>query len=168
MLSANQKYRISLAFLISAVLVQCVLILRQAGPDLLAIRGAMGQHGLWRSGNFFQNQCFADYVNFLNEFIAEDARVVLPPLDSGPRILGVTPYMQFFLAPREVINCPDQECLDKLSEKQMRIIALLYFKPEMTERAAAEIIGWSSAYVHKVKKQAINILRKCLEGKGIE
>jgi hypothetical protein len=101
--------------LISAVLVQCVLILRQAGPDLLAIRGAMGQHGLWRSGNFFQNQRFADYVNFLNEFIAEDARVVLPPLDSGPRILGVTPYMQFFLAPREVINCPDQECLDKLS-----------------------------------------------------
>ncbi len=133
MLSAKQKYRITLALLTGAVLIQGVLLLRQAGPDLLAIRGAMGQHGLWRSANFFQNQRFADYVNFLNEFIAEDARVVLPPLDSGPRILGVTPYMQFFLAPREVINCPDQECLDNLLMTNTYVV---FTESEVAERLA--------------------------------
>ncbi|MCK4901556.1 MAG: hypothetical protein KAS38_22425, partial [Anaerolineales bacterium] len=109
------KRRFLFYLLIGAVLIQGGLLLRQVGPDLLAIRGTMGQNGLWRSANFFQNQRFADYVNFLNEHIAEDARVVLPPLESGPRILGITPFMQFFLAPREVINCPDQECLNNLS-----------------------------------------------------
>ncbi len=134
MLSANQKYRIFLTLLTGAVLVQSVLVLRQAGSDLLAIRGGMGQHGLWRSANFFQSQRFADYVNFLNEHIPTNARVVLPSLESGPRILGVTPYMQFFLAPREVINCPDEACLDNLSMANTYVV---FTESEVAERLAA-------------------------------
>ena len=34
-----------------------------------------------------------------------DAQLVLPPEGSGPRLFGHTPYMQYFLQPRQVFNC---------------------------------------------------------------
>jgi hypothetical protein len=71
------------------------------------VRGAIGQSGQWRSAYFFQGGQFADFIKFIHLNTPENARVVLPPRDSGPSALSTTPLMQFFLAPRQVINCPD-------------------------------------------------------------
>jgi RNA polymerase sigma factor (sigma-70 family) len=75
----------------------------------------------------------------------------------------------------EATNCENSElwealkhCLAELGEIQALVIDLLYIGTEMTERAAAEVVGCSRPYVHKVKKQALHQLLKCLEGKGFQ
>lgn len=85
--------------------------------DLSQVRRSIGQPGLWRGANFGQGQRFANYLRFLHENIPPDARVVLPPAGPGPEALSTTPYMQFFLAPRQVINCTDSSCLGNLSPR---------------------------------------------------
>ena len=61
-----------------------------------------------------------------------------------------------------------QACLSRLNEKQGTIIHLLYLRSELTEREVAAVMGCSPSYVHKIKEQAIELLRKCLENKGVQ
>jgi len=61
-----------------------------------------------------------------------------------------------------------RECLDGLEERHLKVIELLFFRAELTERAAAEVMDCSAAYVHKLKVQGIEDLRQCLESKGID
>lgn len=58
-------------------------------------------------------------------------------------------------------------CLGQLEPKHRRVVDLLYLLPELTERAAAEATGLSKAYVHSLKKQALGLLARCLESKGV-
>jgi len=91
--------------------------------DLLRIPSVIGQHALWRSAAFFQGQRFADYILFLNERIPQRARVILPPTqDSENKMLGTTPTMQFYLAPRQVVNCPDLDCLGSISPENTYLV----------------------------------------------
>lgn len=60
------------------------------------------------------------------------------------------------------------DCLSRLNNQQGRIIALMYLKTELTERAAAEVLNRSPSYIHKLKMQALEALRMCLESKGID
>lgn len=96
-----------------ACLYQIWRIAPQVGQDLSDIRKDIGQPGLWRSANFSQNQRFANFVKFLHENIPPEARVVLPSRETGLRAASTTPFMQYFLAPREVSNCiqPVIECI---------------------------------------------------------
>ena len=80
-------------------------VLQIARAELPKIRGTLGQSSLWRSANFSQSQKFAEFISFLIENIPVDARVILPPTEIAPWSLSMTPYMQFYLAPREVVNC---------------------------------------------------------------
>jgi RNA polymerase sigma factor (sigma-70 family) len=61
-----------------------------------------------------------------------------------------------------------KDCLSTLSEKQGRAIELMYGPPGLTERAVAELMGCSPSYVHKLKEQAIELLRRCLETKDVQ
>ncbi|MBN2502246.1 MAG: hypothetical protein JXB38_15795 [Anaerolineales bacterium] len=111
-----QTKRTTLLFTITlalAVLLQAWQIVPTAFQDLAAVRKTIGQHGLWRSANFGQNQKFADLVIFLNAQIPVDGRVVLPPRAEAPGNIGSTSHMQFFLTPRAVLNCTTEfrECL---------------------------------------------------------
>jgi hypothetical protein len=92
-------------------------LLPQVITDLGRVRKDFAQSGLWRSANFSQNLRFANYVEFLNENIPQSARVVLPPKEYGPWAGTTTPFMQFFLAPRQVYNCvqPPAACLADFS-----------------------------------------------------
>ncbi len=89
----------------------------QVGEDLVKVRKDIGQSGLWRSANFSQNQRFANYVKFLHENIPQHARVILPSKEEGSRAITTTPFMQFFLAPREILNCiqPLSDCIAEYS-----------------------------------------------------
>lgn len=80
-------------------------LLRILWRDISDIRGTLGQSALWRSANFYIGNKFANYITYLNDTIPENALVVLPPQEAGLKSVSNTPTMQFYLAPRTVINC---------------------------------------------------------------
>jgi hypothetical protein len=43
----------------------------------------------------------------------------------------------------------------------------MYLRGDLTERAVAAILECSPSYIHKLKEQAIELLRRCLERRGI-
>lgn len=103
------------AALTLALLLQAWFWAQEHAGSFRRVYLSLGQSALWRGANFSQSQKFADYVLFLLSSVPEDLRVVLPPQDAGPKILGTTPMMQFFLLPRPVINCDSAACLDSLA-----------------------------------------------------
>jgi len=124
MFSAKHRYKLVTLLLAVGVLFQAGYLLRNASLDLERIARSIGQTALWRGAKFNQGQRFANYVQFLHQNVPEDGRVVLPPAGVGPRALGFTPFMQFFLAPREVINCSDFDCLRDLSREDTYILVV--------------------------------------------
>ena len=124
MFSAKHRYKLVTLLLAVGVLFQAGYLLRNASLDLERIARSIGQTALWRGAKFNQGQRFANYVQFLHQNVPEDGRVVLPPAGVGPRALGFTPFMQFFLAPREVINCSDFGCLNDLSREDTYILVV--------------------------------------------
>ena len=98
--------------------------------DLKGVRDTLGQPALWRSAYFSQGDKFAGYILFLNENIPPGGRVVLPPVGFGPKALGTTPFMQFFLIPRPVINCLDEACAQKISVENTSILVVEEFPGE--------------------------------------
>ncbi len=110
--------------LLVGVMIQGALILGISWRELNGVRKTLGMPALWRGANFSQGGKFADYTLFLNENIPATGRVVLPPAGYGPRALGTTPYMQFFLAPREVINCTDLACAQNLSPENTYLLVV--------------------------------------------
>jgi len=99
-----------LIVLVVGIIVQVVYLWGVFVPDVVSIRSNLGRSSIWRGANFNQSGKVADFLVFLNQNIPENARVVLPTLGSDRKLL-TTPYMQFFLAPREVINCQNVDCL---------------------------------------------------------
>jgi len=107
--------------LLIAVLIQVTVLSIEYGANLIAVRKNLGKSGQWRGANFNQSQRVADYIEFLNRNIPDNARVVLPSFLGDSKIL-ITPYMQFFLAPRQVINCTSLECMQSVSRDESYII----------------------------------------------
>ncbi len=124
MFSAKNRYTLVTLLLAVGLLFQVGYLLRNASRDLGRITRSIGQTALWRGAKFNQGQRFANYVQFLHQNVPENGRVVLPPAGVGPRALGFTPFMQFFLAPREVINCSDFGCLNDLSREDTYILVV--------------------------------------------
>jgi hypothetical protein len=82
--------------------------------DLGEVWRDKGQSALWRSARYSQGYRFAGFVQFLLTNIPEDGLVILPSGEDAPRALSTSPYMQFYLVPRKVINCPNEECYQRL------------------------------------------------------
>ena len=109
--------------LVLGVFIQSTILTLSIASDLFQISRVIGQHALWRSAFFFHGQRFADFVSFLNENIPVQTRVVLLPTTEGKnKILSITPYMQFYLSPRQVINCQDLNCLSNISPDNTYIL----------------------------------------------
>jgi hypothetical protein len=70
------------------------------------------KHGLWRSANNAYSQRAANFYQFLNNEIPHDTRVVIPSRHNGPGPLTDPDVAQFFLYPREVINCSTSSHLE--------------------------------------------------------
>jgi hypothetical protein len=139
MISHKQRALLLSVFLIAGICFQGWNLIGGAAQDLRQVRKAIGQSGLWRSANFAQGQRFANYIRFLHENIPEDARVVLPPDQFAPQSLSTTPYMQFFLAPRLVINCTEADCLEGLSTENTYVLAVRGFPGQAFASAAGEL-----------------------------
>jgi hypothetical protein len=108
---------LALAVVLLAVFFQVGKTLANAIGPLDQVRRVIGQSAVWRGVNFSSGQDFANYVKFLNATIPQQATVVLPPEGIGPAPISRTPYMQFFLAPRQVVNCPTdgEACAENFS-----------------------------------------------------
>lgn len=85
--------------------IQLGMTLWSTRDPVLQVWKTIGKNATWRGVNFSAGWKMADFVTFLNGAVPEDGRVIIPPDGTGPPALGKTPYMQFFLAPRQVINC---------------------------------------------------------------
>lgn len=121
MLTRKRLFGFILVLLVFGVLFQSWQLFFSVWDDMRTVRATMGQRALWRSANFRISQRFADYTLFLNANIPDDGRVVLPPGEGGPKVLGITPFMQFFLVPRQVINCIDLNCLRNVDRQNTYI-----------------------------------------------
>jgi len=114
--------------MVIATLFQIANLSGEYGSNLISIRHNLGKSGMWRGANFNQSQKVADYIEFLSRNIPESARVVIPSFGGDSKIF-VNPYMQFFLAPREVINCNNLECLQEISRENTYIIIVGNLSP---------------------------------------
>jgi hypothetical protein len=121
MLTRRNLFGLISLCLIVGILLQSWQVFSRAWEDLLAVRATMGQTALWRSANFRISHRFADYILFLNANIPDDGRVILSPGDGGPKSAGITPFMQFFLAPRQVTNCLDVSCIQNVDRQNTYI-----------------------------------------------
>ena len=127
---ARSKASWTYLFLLAGVLIQAAIVLAIWLPELVGVRRAFGMPAGWRGANFSQGGRFADYVLFLNAGIPEEGRVVLPPVGFGPKSLGATPIMQFFLSPRRVINCTASDCIQNLSIENTYVLVVGAFPGE--------------------------------------
>jgi hypothetical protein len=94
-----------LAVVLLAALFQVGKTLGNAVQPLDQVWKVIGKSAIWRGVNLSSGQDFANYVEFLIATIPPQAQVVLPPAGVGPEAISRTPYMQFYLAPRQVANC---------------------------------------------------------------
>jgi len=117
----KKLYALIAVALLFGIIYQAANLSGEYGSNLAAIRSNLGKSGYWRGANFNQSQKVADYIEFLNRNIPENARVIIPSLGGDSKVL-VNPYMQFFLAPREVANCLNVECLQSLSRDETYIV----------------------------------------------
>ena len=129
-----------------AILFQAYSLAKSSIPDLTAIRQNFARSALWRSAYFSQGRKFANYVEFLNQNIPEQRRVVLPPSEAGLKALGNTPFMQFFLAPRQVINCTDPQCVETLSPENTVILVVNDFPGADFTRRGGRLVMFNTEW----------------------
>ena len=128
------------------LLLQIGISFRSVTSDLIKVRKNIGQSGLWRSAKFFGGTKFANYITFLNENIPNDGTVLLPPKMVAPDKLATTPVMQFYLAPRTVINCSDLSCVDEKALQGKYVIIIKGFPPLDEAPSMGELIMFNDSW----------------------
>jgi len=77
-------------------------------PMVARVWPIRNEPALDRSARLSYGPVFAEYVLFLRTMIPEDGTVVIPP-PSVDVVLGHMGFMQYFLFPRRLTNCPEGE-----------------------------------------------------------
>ena len=142
----RKTFLLVIVFLAAGLLYQGVTLAKDALPGLRQILQTADQPALWRSAYFSQGRKFANYVEFLNQRIPDSARVVLPPSEAGLKALGNTPFMQFFLAPRQVINCTDPQCVETLSPENTVILVVNDFPGADFTRRGGRLVMFNTEW----------------------
>ena len=60
-----------------------------------------------------------------------------------------------------------RDCIERLPATHRKVVELIFLRKELSERAVAAAFGCSPSYVHKVKSQALERLRRCMKSKGM-
>lgn len=98
---------------------------------------------------------FSEYVAFLNDLIPEDAKVILPPNDSGLPLDNIG-YIQHLLFPRDVQNCGKDEveqCVLRVRGSNTYILADNNFPPRELAELSKTYIKFSDGYGVYVPKK---------------
>jgi hypothetical protein len=104
----------------------------QMAPLLKRALRVRTESALVRSARLSYGEEFAEYVLFLREVVPEDALVVIPWREADP-VLGEMPFMQYFLFPRLLTNCPAppewSACVANYGGSRTYLIAVDTFPP---------------------------------------
>jgi RNA polymerase sigma factor (sigma-70 family) len=92
----------------------------------------------------------------LNQF--EEVAFVTPSMKMNP---GVT------VENRDAFQALEL-CLQEIDELGRTVICLRYWPPQLSQRAAAELLGCSPAQVFKLEHRSLKLLLSCLTAKGVE
>ena len=110
-----------------------ILLDSYVGPlhyNVLAVRQ---YDSLERSARLSYGAAFAEYISFIRANSPDDAVVVLPSFQDDP-VFGHTGFMQYFLFPRNLSNCPGEmtwtSCLAEVDGPRTYILAINAFPPQ--------------------------------------
>jgi hypothetical protein len=109
-----------------------VVALTQVGPLGRRAWAVRERTALVRSARLSYGSAFAEYIEFLRRVIPEDALVVIPPPGVDPPF-GEMPFVQYYLFPRRLTNCPAdvawQECVVRFLGEDTYLVATRSFPP---------------------------------------
>lgn len=107
------------------------LVIYPLGEEIWEVRSLPA---LERSAEIAFGPRFASFIAFLTKVIPPEGRVVVPPM-SLELVYGNIGIMQFFLFPRDIVNCPSgptlSSCISSMKGGSTYILAIGDFpKPE--------------------------------------
>jgi hypothetical protein len=91
--------------LIALFILQFVFLAMAVQPLAARVQEHRGAPAIDRSARIAFGDQFADFIRFLDAAVPPDGRVVVPPMDIDSKF-GDVGLMQYFLFPRQVVNCP--------------------------------------------------------------
>ncbi len=146
---AGRPSRIVPALAALAAVVQLYILL-QSSVIPLALR-------VWNNRTFSAKQRsaalafgsdFAGFMRFAAETVPPDAKLVLPRPEQDPTF-GNIGLIQYFLIPRQLINCPSSEmaeqeaCILRLSGSDTYILAVGSFPPARAAESSKTLIPYN-------------------------
>lgn len=113
--------------LIGLVIVQLASLALFAQPLAARISQHQGAPATDRSARIAFGDRFGDFIQFVDAEVPPDGRVVIPPMDLDATF-GDVGLMQYFLFPREIVNCPSGDdlpgCVRSLTGAQTHILRI--------------------------------------------
>ena len=97
-----------------------------------------------RSARIAFGDDFAGYVEFLEDTIPIDAKVIVPPA-SIDTVLGNAGIVQYYLFPRRIDNCGADEieaCIRRVTGKNTYILAVPGFPPRELAGQSKDFLGF--------------------------
>lgn len=104
------KLRMGELLLVVTAFVQAIFLLLAIRERIQSFRGVGGLPAIERSVRIAFGDDFASFVGFLREGVPEDGRLAVPPMDLEPTF-GDVGLVQYFLFPRQIVNCPSGDDL---------------------------------------------------------
>ena len=125
-------------FLAAVVVVQATFFVWMAQGEIVEVVKTIGQATVWRSANFSSGKNFAEFVVFLHQHIPANATVYWPPPEAGSRLPGAT-FMQIFLFPRLLAQCPTSGCMNISVHEQTFFVSAGDFPGQEIQKQAGDL-----------------------------
>jgi hypothetical protein len=130
--------------LFAVVLIQtAIVVFKLVLPLRAEVQTVADRSAFERSARLSFGDRFYEYLDFIRDEVPDEGTVVLPPV-SIDATFGNMGIMQYFLAPREVVNCPTEQearkCLSLFDGKNTYFLHLQGFPTASDESGGRELI----------------------------
>ncbi len=130
----SQSRKLSVGVLFLGFVIQLVFLFTSIiGPQVKAVWGVRKLQPLERSAHLSFGDRFSSYISFLQEHVPLDATLVIPRQE-GDYVLGHVGIMQYYMIPREIVNCASdaivEDCIRNLGGTNTYILAVGKFPPQ--------------------------------------
>jgi len=132
--SNSRSGKLSFGALFLGLAIQLVFLFTSIiGPQVKAVWEVRKLQLLERSAHLAFGDSFSSYLSFLQEHVPLDATLVIPRQEVD-YVLGHVGIMQYYMIPREIINCAIgaevEECISNLGGTNTYILAVGIFPPQ--------------------------------------
>ena len=144
----NSRIRILLLLLITVLLGYQVLVswTSYIRPTAIAVWNLRDEPAWARTGTILLGERITGHLGFLQDTVPEESRVILPPHSSGG-IYEHIGLMQYFLIPRDIVNCGRNEveaCVRRVTGESTYILAAGNFPPHDLASQAKRYIEYDN------------------------